>query len=298
MTLPDLESASFSTGSVISADGTRIGYRQLGQGPGLVLTHGSMQSAASHLGLAAALADVFTIYLPDRRGRGMSGPYGDSYGIHREVEDLAALLDATGARNAYGISASGLAVLEAARTLTSLDKIAVYEPAITEASSPHTEWLVRFDREMAAGKVAAAMVTALIGLQLGSPALNVMPRWLLVAFTNMALRGEAKKLRPGDISTATLAATLHYEGQLIAEMTGSADRFSTIKADVLLMSGTKGLPYLKPELDRLQAALPQARRVDFAGLDHGAPADRSQLNEGGKPEAVTAVIREFFLAGS
>ena len=62
------------TRSVISADGTLIGYRQLGQGPGLVLVHGAMESAQSHMQLAEALADTFTVYLPDRRGRGMSGP--------------------------------------------------------------------------------------------------------------------------------------------------------------------------------------------------------------------------------
>ena len=53
----------------------RIGYLRLGQGPAVVLLHGSMESARSHTRLALALADAFTVYLPDRRGRGMSGPY-------------------------------------------------------------------------------------------------------------------------------------------------------------------------------------------------------------------------------
>src|SRR5258708_5303263 len=77
-------------GSVPSQDGTAIGYRQLGHGPGVVLVHGAMESAQSHLQLAEALADAFTVYLPDRRGRGRSGPYGNDYGIQKEVEDLDA----------------------------------------------------------------------------------------------------------------------------------------------------------------------------------------------------------------
>jgi pimeloyl-ACP methyl ester carboxylesterase len=63
-----------TTGSVLSKDGTRIGYLRVGQGPAVVLLHGSNESARSHTQLALALADAFTVYLPDRRGRGLSGP--------------------------------------------------------------------------------------------------------------------------------------------------------------------------------------------------------------------------------
>ena len=76
-----------STGSVVSADGTQIGYLRTGHGPAVLLLHGSMESSRSHLQMAAALAEEFTVYLPDRRGRGMSGPYPAEYGIRTEVED-------------------------------------------------------------------------------------------------------------------------------------------------------------------------------------------------------------------
>src|SRR5215471_8222941 len=99
MTATATPNTTFTTGEVISRDGTRIGYRQVGRGPGLVLLHGSMQSSASHATLATTLADTFTVYLPDRRGRGRSGPAGDRYGMAREVEDVDALLTRTGARN-------------------------------------------------------------------------------------------------------------------------------------------------------------------------------------------------------
>jgi hypothetical protein len=80
---------------VVSADGTTIGYRQLGGGPGIVVLHGSMSSGYYHLQLAEALADAFTVYLPDRRGRGLSGPYRRSDGIEQEAGDLDAVLAAT-----------------------------------------------------------------------------------------------------------------------------------------------------------------------------------------------------------
>src|SRR5262249_8608671 len=202
---------------VISRDGTRIGYRQVGRGPGLVLLHGSMQSAASHMGLATALADAFTVYLPDRRGRGLSGPAGDDYSMASEVDDVGALLTHTGARNLFGVSSSGLIALQSALTLHAIDRVAVYEPALLlPGHDPGlTNWLPRFDREIAEGATAAALITSMIGLQLGPAIFNRMPRWLLEGFTNMALKGEDKKAAPNDITMRKLAPTLHYEGQLM-----------------------------------------------------------------------------------
>src|SRR5438876_3597562 len=71
-----------------SRGGAAIGYRQLGRGPGIIVVHGSMSSGYNFLQLAEALADAFTVYLPDRRGRGLSGPYQPGDGIQQEADDL------------------------------------------------------------------------------------------------------------------------------------------------------------------------------------------------------------------
>src|SRR5260370_39750476 len=73
----------YITGSVTSQDGTTIGYRQLGHGPGGLLLHGALESAQSHMQLADALADTFTHYLPDRRRAGLSRPYAQAHSIHK-----------------------------------------------------------------------------------------------------------------------------------------------------------------------------------------------------------------------
>ena len=93
-----------ATGTVTSRDGTTIGYRRVGDGPGLVVLHGAMESSSSHLQLAEALADRFTVYLPDRRGRGLSGPYPAAYTVRTDIEDMDALLTTTGARQVFGVS--------------------------------------------------------------------------------------------------------------------------------------------------------------------------------------------------
>jgi hypothetical protein len=57
-----------------------------------VLLHGAGQSSQSFLTLARAMADQFTLYVPDRRGRDMSGPYSKDHGLDNEVGDVEALL--------------------------------------------------------------------------------------------------------------------------------------------------------------------------------------------------------------
>jgi len=93
------KTAELTTGSVVSRDGTQIGYLRVGHGPAVVLLHGSNESARSHLTIALALAGRFTVYLPDRRGRGMSGPHD---GIRTEVVDLEAILVQSGAELVFG----------------------------------------------------------------------------------------------------------------------------------------------------------------------------------------------------
>jgi pimeloyl-ACP methyl ester carboxylesterase len=146
-------------GAVTSADGTRIGYRTLGTGPGLVLLHGGMQSSYNLMRLAEHLAGAFTLYVPDRRGRGLSGPTGPVYGLERAVEDLEALLRSSGARQVFAASVGGIVALQAALRPGLIDKLAVYEPPLVVVGSAPAAWRARYDQEVAAGRLAAAFVT-------------------------------------------------------------------------------------------------------------------------------------------
>ncbi|SFJ36081.1 Pimeloyl-ACP methyl ester carboxylesterase [Paenibacillus sp. UNC496MF] len=287
------EQKTFTLGTVRSGDGTPIGYRQFGRGPGLVVIHGANLSSQHFMTLAERLADAFTVYVPDRRGRGLSGPFGEPYGIRKEVEDVEALLQQTGARYVFGISSGGLIALEAALALPAIRKVALYEPALL-MDAKRTEWLARYDEEMARGKTAAALVTCLKGLRLGGAVLNAIPRRLLESMTNKMMAAEDKKAKAGDVTMRMLAPTLHYDGRLLAEMTGKLDRFKSLSTETLLLGGSKGLPYLKPALDALEHALPRAARVEMPGLDHGGACDVGNANRGGKPELVAQELRRFF----
>src|ERR1700685_2486681 len=133
-------------GTVRSADGTTIGYRQYGSGPGLILVHGGMKAAQHLSALAADLSDRFRVHVPDRRGRGLSGPPGTAYGIQREVEDMQALIAATDARFIFGHSSGALISLRTALSTPALDRIAVYEPPLPVHGSVPVDLLGRVGR--------------------------------------------------------------------------------------------------------------------------------------------------------
>jgi pimeloyl-ACP methyl ester carboxylesterase len=280
-----------TTSSVASQDGTTIGYRQLGRGPGLVILHGSMSTGIYHYQLAEALSDAFTVYLPDRRGFGLSGPFSMDDGIQKDVEDLDALLTKTGTHYLFGVSAGAIIALQATLTLSVIHKLAIYEPPLFTNSAAPAAMMRRFEQEMAQGKVAAALTTTMKGAPLISEMFSAMPRFLIEFMTEKMLSSEAKKA-PGDYASfAELAPTLHHDGWIINELSGQQESLRAIRAEVLLLGGSKSTAFLKAGLDSVAMVLPQARRIELPGLNHSSTWN-TELR--GKPEPVAQELRLFF----
>jgi len=121
-----------------------------------------------------------------------------------------------------------------------------------------------------------------------------MPRWLLKAFTSMGMKSEEKQAKAGDVTMRKLAPTLHYDFQLVVEMAETLERYRSVPVEVLLLGGSKSPAYLKSALDGLEKVLPNEKRIEFAGLDHGGSSDMSNTNRGGHPELVAQELRQFF----
>jgi hypothetical protein len=148
---------------------------------------------------------------------------------------------------------------------------------------------------MAQGKVAAALITSLYGLDLAPPAFKLMGRRLAEALTNRALNSEDKTASGDTVTERQLAPTLRYEGLLLAETAGTIETFAEVAAEVLLLSGDMKRPaFIRPAFDALARTLPHNRRVVFPGLDHGGSADVGPTNRRGKPDIVAPAIRSFF----
>ena len=84
-----------TSATVTSTDGTVIAYERTGQGRALILIDaaGHYRDFSSFAGLIGLLAQRFTVYHYDRRGRGHSTDT-QPYAVGREVDDLAALIAA------------------------------------------------------------------------------------------------------------------------------------------------------------------------------------------------------------
>ncbi|HMK47782.1 MAG TPA: alpha/beta hydrolase [Methanocella sp.] len=265
--------------SVVSADGTTISYRQLGSGPGLVIVHGGMCASQHYLRLAEMLADKYMVYVPDRRGRGMSGPAGNDYGMEKEIEDLAALLQKTGARYIFGHSSGGLITLEAALRLP-IRKIAVYEPAVSINGSVPTAWYPKFERALRKKNPAAAIALVIKGLRVSSK-LNFVPTWALACLMRLAQREEEGR------ELAKLVYTFPLDMSLVRAQESTYQKYRDIRTDTLLLGGNKSPAYLLDAVRIIAETVPAAKIATLPGLDHGAPNnDPGQL--------ISDELKQFF----
>ena len=284
--------SAYSNDFVTSADGTKIGYRMSGQGPGVVLVQGAMGTAENYDELARLLAPNFTLYLPDRRGRGMSPlRYTHVHMIPRDIEDLDALLTQCGAHYVFGLSSGAIIALAAAAALPSIKKTALYEPPFYPEGISHAA-IERFNQEVQLGSLAAALVTVSKLVKLGPKLLALIPRPLLRLATSMVLKREAR-LGPGRYaSLRELIPAMRYDFKIVAGMDGQLPTFASLGKEVLLLGGGRSPTYLKTALMSLAQVLPNTHCIEFEGLDHSGPwnADR-----GGHPEPIACALRDFFV---
>jgi pimeloyl-ACP methyl ester carboxylesterase len=282
---------TFRGGAARSRDGTRLAYRQGGSGPGLVVLHGTMSSAANHAELAGHLADAFTVTIPDRRGRGESGAYPEDYGLPTEVEDLEAVLAATDSTNVLGVSSGAIIGLEAARGGSQIRRLVAFEPPLFGDPDVPDGVLARFEAELDRGRLSTALAVAMKGAEMGPPILNRMPISLVAGLTSLAMRQESRKARNGYLPMTVLGPLLRYDLRLVAEASRPADRFSDVTTDLLLLGGSRSPGYLRRGLDRLQGMLPRATRLELPGLDHAATWNTDVR---GNPRPVADAVRSFF----
>ena len=289
----------YTKGSVISKDGTIIGYRQMGNGPGIILLHGGGKSSQTLMQLGMDLSDDFTVYIPDRRGRGLSGPFGDNYGLKREVEDMDALLKKTGAHYVFGTATGGIIALQSALELPAINKAALYEPPfyVNEIEMNNFNDIgERYDQYVAQGNLSMAMVTSselatkVSGDELKPPYqwVKFLPNIILRLIFIIVLELDAKNVKDGDLTLKELIPTFHNDVILVNETKGTIENFKDVSAEVLLLNGSKTFLFLKHSIDALNEILPHVKSVEIQGIDHAAAEDAT-----GKPEIVAHEIKAF-----
>jgi pimeloyl-ACP methyl ester carboxylesterase len=289
--------------TVASADGTMIGYRQFGRGPGLVLLHGGVNASQHMMKLGAALADAYTIYLPDRRGRGMSGPMGREYRIEREDEDLAAVVKNTGAEFVFGTADGGLFALHGAIGLDRVSKVAVYEMPLL-LGNPDAAFIRRLFTTMQdlirAGRGGQAAVLSVAEMTTRAAHDGQFPAWLAAVLRHLPLRSTGRlvdvffrleRARGDTVTSRDLLAVLPPELDLVLATEGTLDEYRRVGAEVLLMYGGKTDRMFVTMAEELHRVLPRSAVVRLPGLNH----DSAQTY--GKPAAIAAALKQFFGTG-
>ena len=282
-------------GFVTSKDGTTIGYRQYGAGPAIVLVQGAVGTTHSYHELAVALAQDFTVYVPERRGRPLSPrAYSPDRVVQREVEDVQALLEHSKAHFLFGLSSGAVIALEAARLLPAVEKLVLYEPPLyVPPQRMRFDLVERFNREIEMGRLPAAMVTALLTAEAAPSLLKFIPRVLLELILNTFLRLDARPKVRDYPPLRDVVPSMQYDFKVVSSLQDKFETFRAVKSAVLLLSSSGSSPYLRESSVALARVLPTSQRLVFQGLDHSGPwnADR-----GGKPQIVAAAMRTFLQA--
>jgi len=125
---------------VVSRDGAPIAVFSSGDGPPLILVHGTTADHTTWRATGPELAHGYRVHAIDRRGRGASGdaPGDAGYSIELEYDDLAAVADAVAGEaempvDVVGHSYGGRIGLGAALRTASIARLVVYEGAPSPA---------------------------------------------------------------------------------------------------------------------------------------------------------------------
>jgi alpha-beta hydrolase superfamily lysophospholipase len=263
--------------TLTSKDGTRIAYDQLGGGPPLVIVDGAMcrRKFGPSSSLAPLLAPHFTVFNYDRRGRGDSGDT-QPYSVEREIEDLAAIVDAAGGSAfVYGSSSGAALAMRAAASGVRARKLVLHEPpyALDESASPLlASYRGRIAELLAADRRGDAV--ALFMKVVGVPAFGV--------FMMRLMPNVWPKLKAA-------AHTLPYDFAQLGDTPGRPlsrelqDVMRAVKAPTLMVLGGKSPDWMRRAVEVVASAIPGAKLATVPGQNHAIAA-----------KAIAPVLIEFF----
>ncbi len=237
---------------VRSADGTLLAVWRSGDGPPVLLVHGTAADHTRWAPVLPALSEHFTVLAMDRRGRGQSGDAGD-YALEREYEDIAAVLEWAGDRvDLVGHSHGAMCALEAALLTDRIGKLVVYEPPLGFVRPPQ-ELVERLRSLLEEGR-RDEVVAVFMGEVAGLPPEQV----------------ELLRSLPAWQARLDAAGTIPREESANKEYVFDPDRFRQLQVETLYLEGGSSPDAFKQARAAVEAALPNCRVVVMPGQRHAA----------------------------
>ena len=255
-----------------SRDGTTIAFTKRGAGPPLIIVDGAFcyRKNGPATELASLLAQHFTVFTFDRRGRGESGDKGP-YSVQREIEDLQAVVkQAEAPPYALGISSGGALILQAVASGVGVKQIALYEPPYVTngAANSFENARSRLQSFISVGDRAGAVSYFMTDVY-GAPRFFVSAMPLLMP--NAWKRNKS------------VANTLLYDLTILDDRSVLGERSSAIDVPALIIGGEKSPLELRNAVQAVASALPNAHSQFLAGQDHNISS-----------RALAPVLCEFF----
>ncbi len=261
--------------TVTSKDGTRIAYTAKGKGPAIILVNGATAYPALDPSLAVLgdlLKDQFTFVTYDRRGRGDSGDTRP-FTADREIEDLAALIDAVGGKAAlYGQSSGAVLSLIAAGKLPTVTHVLAYEPPYSQPGIGNdlpADYVEKLARHNAANDGAAAATEFFTGA-LGMP------------------EGDVEGMKQSDFWPVMVGVgpSIYYDAVYMThERKGydiPAHLWASSKAKILVVHGGASFPGMAEAAVAVTKATPGATHKTLGDQGHGP-----------SPESIAPVLKAF-----
>jgi alpha-beta hydrolase superfamily lysophospholipase len=251
-----------------SSDGTTIAFDLLGDGPPVILVCGGSTDRTANAPLSELLAEHFTVFNYDRRGRGDSGDTAP-YAVEREFEDIDAVITAAGgSASVYGTSSGAALALEAAASGLAITKLALWEPPyIVECRPrPPVDTARIYTELVAAGRRGDAVeyfMANVVGLPPGFVA-------------------EARKA-PWWPAQEALAHTLAYDATIMGDYSLPAERAASVMVPTLVIDGGASSPWISKSAQAIADVIPETQRRTLEGQTHNVAA-----------EAIAPVLVEFF----
>ncbi len=235
---------------IMSDDGTIVTCQNSGEGPPLLMIHGTSSDHHNWQFVANRLTDHFNVFMMDRRGRCESTDHPE-YSIEKEFADIAAILNSfDDTVFVLGHSFGGLCALEASLLASNVRQLILYEPAIT-IDQKKLVFCDGMESLLESNRPEAALVFFM------SKIVGISDREIAIA-----------KIQPDWKARVSAAQTIPREIRALAHYKYSAESFRSIRVPTTLFVGGESPQPFKTMVLKVQATIPNSKVVALPGQGH------------------------------
>ena len=242
----------FSTGAELATAGS-----------GVVVVTASMVTAADYTRFAQKLSASLgrPVHTFNRRGRGASSEQAGDYTLDVDIRDLDAVMKHTSSTDVFGHSFGGAVALHAARTLP-VERLTVYDPAVSVNHSVKADWTTEYERATAAGDDDRALAVLLRGLEAESVFSSRMPLSMMTLANKLTAGTSVGKQQREMMRTGVR----EIKAIIAADM--PAEPFLALPLETLIIVGEKSPAYFGVACGQIHDVLSGSSYTILPGFGH------------------------------